>query len=123
MQKIFLGVEIPNEITDKRDKIEVALEEINAGRFTTSLTCGRFVAAMWSDGAGIAIIGIYETYEDALEAFRDMMVEDAEDRLAQAEEHETRFKTAMRETIDNASTYSLDDICDCLSNLCARYCH
>jgi len=125
--KIYLEVKIPDDVTDEQDKIDIALQEIAAGNFKVASPCKRFVALTVEHGEIEYVYGTYNSYKEALQAFREEICSAYEDELAEAkrdgniswiEEVEERIAYVRNNLVVFPLPYDLSDISEWNGNLC-----
>jgi len=110
--KIYLEVEIPDEVTDPQDKQDIALSEVAAGRCKVKGNAGKWIVVK-SESSETAYFGAYDSEEDAIDGLRENIKEYLADELADAERNEDGdWIYDIERRMRRVEAYDLDDIMD-----------
>ena len=111
--KVYLEVDVSNDVQDKNEMLRIAADEIKYGRFELSLKPrGSFVAIYVDEYTNeMHVVGTYNTHTQALKALREKVVDCLEEELSElSEEEEVEDYYNIRDRIREARRWDISEI-------------
>jgi len=111
MIKIYFAVELPDGVTNKKDREAIGLREIAAGNYEVVDKATNFVAGRVDYDGDVGICGVYTTREEALDGLREEVIDRIHDIINESDPvAEIDYIRGLREDLEGVSTWTLHDI-------------